>query len=146
MADRQAVSIRHSSEVNYMKNNLRKNIFLLIIGSMLICVLAIIVEAQFKVLQRAYDDYVLDNRNHYLSCNELPTETEVKRIVEQHQDVIQQILEVAPGFVGAEIDTYTCNGKADLLIWYANHQQRLVIEKIINGDTFFGIPYRLQNR
>lgn len=129
-----------------MKNNLLKNIFLLIIGSIFICALAIIVEAQFKILQRAYDDYVLDNRNHYLSCNELPTETEVKRIVAQHQDVIQQILEVAPGFVGAEIDAYTCSGKADLLIWYASHQQRLVIEKIINGDTFFGIPYRLQNR
>jgi hypothetical protein len=34
----------------------------------------------------------------------------------------------------------------DLSIWYASHQNRLVIEKIIAGETFYGIAYRLQNR
>lgn len=129
-----------------MKNNRQKNIFLLFIGSIFICAVAIIVEAQFKVMQRAYDNYVLDNRNHYLACQDLPAKAEVEKIVEEHQDVIQQILEVAPGFVGVEIDTSTCSGKADLLIWYASHGQRLAIEKLIAGNTFFGIPYRLQNR
>jgi len=129
-----------------MKNNLRKNIYRLIIGLLLICGLATVVEAQFHVVQRAYDNYVLDNRNHYLSCKNLPTKIEVERIVEQNQAVIQQILQVAPGFVGVEIDTSTCNGKADLLIWYGSHQQRIAIEKVIGGDALFGIPYRLQNR
>ena len=103
-------------------------------------------EAQFNVLRRAYDRYVLDNRNHYLPCQDWPTQIEVESILEQHQDVIQQIEEVAPGFVGVEIDSSTCAGKADLLIWYGTHQQRIEIEKIINGGTFFGVPYRLQNR
>ncbi len=128
-----------------MKSNLRKSIYLLIIGVVLICAAIIIVEAHSKLLQRAYDNYVLDNRNHYLSCQDLPTETEAERIVEQHHDLIQQIRAVAPGLVGVEIET-ACSGKADLLIWYGTHQQRLAIEKIIGGDTFFGIPYRLQNR
>ena len=129
-----------------MKNNLRKNIYLFTIGLLLICTLITVVEIQFQVVQGVYDNYVLDNRDHYLACTDLPAHTKVERIVEQHQDVIQQIRQVAPGFVGVEMDTSTCNGKADLLIWYGSHQQRIAIEKIIGGDTFFGIPYRLQNR
>lgn len=129
-----------------MKNKLRKNISLLIIGLLLICMVATIVELQFKVVRRAYDHFILDNRNHYLSCQELPTRIEVERITEQHRDIIQQIEQVAPGFVSIEIDSLTCEGKADLVIWYGTHQQRIAIEEIIAGDTFFGIPYRLQNR
>jgi hypothetical protein len=105
-----------------------------------------VAEAQFKVLRRAYDNYVLDNRNHYLACEELPMRVEVERIVKHHQDVIQRIEQVAPGFVGVEIDSSACEGKADLLIWYGSHQQRMEIEKIIDGDSFFEVPYRLQNR
>jgi hypothetical protein len=129
-----------------LKNKLRKNAFLLMIGVLLTCVIATVIETRFKIFQHAYDHFVLDNRDHYLSCQDLPTKIEVERIVEQHKDVIQQILEVAPGFVGVEIDSLTCEGKTDLLIWYGTHEQRVAIEKIIAGDTFFGIPYRLQNR
>lgn len=114
-----------------------------VIGLLLVCAM---VEWQFNIVRGAYDNFVMDNRNHYLSCNELPTKLEVEKIVEEHQDVIGQIEQVAPGFVGVEIDSLTCEGKADLLIWYGTHEQRIDIEKIIAADTFFEIPYRLQNR
>jgi len=126
-----------------MKNRLWKNVSMLAIGLLLVCAIA---QWQLKVIQRAYDQFVLDNRNHYLSCNDLPTKLEVQRIVDGHRDVIQQIEQIAPGFVGIEIDTLICQGKADLLIWYGTHEQRIAIEEIIGGDTFFGSPYRLQNR
>ena len=129
-----------------MKDNLRKSAVLLMVGLILTCITGVIVETRFKVLQRAYDNVILDNRNHYMACKDLPNRIEVERILEQHGDVLQQIQEVAPGFVGIEIDSMTCEGKADLLIWYGTHEQRMAIEKIIAGDTFFGIPYRLQNR
>ena len=129
-----------------MKNSLRKIVFPLVVGVFFVCAMCVTAESQFLVLRRAYDNYVLDNRNHYLACKDLPTKTEVETTVEQHQDVIQQIEQVAPGFVGVEIDSSTCEGKADLLIWYGSHQQRMEIEKIIGGDTFFKVPYRLQNR
>lgn len=128
-----------------MKNHLSKNAFL-VMGVLLICMIGVIVEARFKVIQRGYDNLVLDNRNHYLPCKDLPTRVDVQRTVEQHKEVIQQIQQVAPGSIGVEVDTSICDGKADLLIWYGTHPQRMAIEKIINGDTFFGIPYRLQNR
>jgi hypothetical protein len=129
-----------------MKNRVRKNIFLFLVGVFFICAVCVMIEAQSKVLRRAYDNYVLDNRDHYLACKDLPTKTEVERIVEQHRDVIQQIEQVAPGLVGIEIDSSNCEGRADLLIWYGSHQQSIEVEKIIGGDTFFEVPYRLQNR
>ena len=129
-----------------MENSSQKRIFRLLLGLLFICSIVAVLEARFKIVQRGYDNFVLDNRNHYLPCRELPTQAEVEGIVAQHQDIIQQIQQVATGSVGVEIDSSMCEGKADLLIWYGTHGQRVAIEEIIAGDTFFGIPYRLQNR
>ena len=132
--------------MDWMNDKLPKHGWRLVIGFLLICVTGIVLEVQFKIVQRAYDHFVLDNRNHYLSCKDLPAKVEVERVMEQHEDIIRQLQRVSPGFVGVEMDTSTCEGKADLLIWYGTHEQRIAIEKIIGADTFFGIPYRLQNR
>ena len=66
--------------------------------------------------------------------------------MEDHQDVIKQIEQIKPGFVGVEMDTSACSGKADILFWYGTHEDRVLIEDILAGDTFYGIPYRLENR
>lgn len=125
---------------------MRKRMTPIFIAMMLVlCLGAIILETQARVLRRAIDDIVYDNRNHYLPCEKLPTESEVRRAVEEHADVIQQIEQVNPGHVEVAIATPNCPGKADLEIRYPSHQNRLEIERILNGDTFFGIPYRLRN-
>jgi hypothetical protein len=120
----------------------------IVVVSMLVltCFGVLFVEIQTKVLRRTIDNVIYDNENHYLPCDKLPTEAEVRAVVQQHQDIIQAIEQVNPGLVGVEIDTSTCPGKADLVIWYATHQNRLAIKAIIDGNTFFGIPYRLNNR
>jgi hypothetical protein len=124
-----------------------KKIILSLLGIIaVVCLGAIVIESQTKVIRHLYDNFVLDNDNHYLTCEELPPETEVRAILEQHQDIVQAIEAVNPGLVGVEIDSSACPGKADLVIWYASHQNRLAIEEIIPRDTFFGVPYRLQNR
>jgi hypothetical protein len=119
---------------------------LLLLLLTLACLAMIVIESHGHVIRRLIDNYVYDNRNHYLPCEKLPTGTEVSALVEQHREVIQAIEAVDPGLVGVDVDSWTCRGKADLLIWYASHQDRLAIEKIIAGDTFFGVPYRLENR
>jgi hypothetical protein len=123
-----------------------KFIFAALILVLILCVGVWIFEAQTKFFRRAYDEIVLDNRSHYLPCQQLPSEAEVRRMVEDHQDVIKKIEQVKPGFVGVDIDTSTCPGKADILFWYGTHEDRVLIEDIIAGDTFYGIPYRLENR
>lgn len=101
--------------------------------------------ANSRVVKRLFVNNVYDNREHFLSCEELPSQTEVMKIVEEHKDVIRAIEQVHPGFVDIEIDTASCPGKADIGIWYPSHRDRLAIEELIDGDTFFGIPYRLRN-
>jgi len=113
---------------------------------LVLCAGVWILEAQTKVLQRAYDEIILDNRNHYLSCNQLPSEDEVRRVVEEHQDDIKRIEQINRGFVGVEMDASICAGKADILFWYGTHKDRLLVEDLIAGETFYGIPYRLENR
>jgi len=110
------------------------------------CVAILILEVQTKFVRRIYDEIFLDNRNHYLSCEQLPPEAEVRQVTEEHQDVIREIKQVNPDFVGVEIDNSICPGKADILFWYGIHEDRLRIEGLIAGETFYGIPYRLQNR
>ena len=97
------------------------------------------------VLGRLYNDTVLDNYDHFLPCEKLPTSAEVNRIVEEHEDVLKTIKDVNPGHIFVEIDYWTCPGRADIIISYATHQDRLAIEEIIGDDTFFGVPYRLRN-
>ena len=111
-----------------------------------LCLGGLFVGAQTKIIQRALDDLIYDNKNHYLPCDKLPTEVEVNRVVQEHQNIVAAIKKVNPGLVGVEIDSTTCPGRADLLIWYASHKNRLEIEKMIGDDTFFGVPYRLSNR
>ena len=113
---------------------------------LILCIGIWILEAQTKILRKTYDEVILDNRNHYLSCEQLPSESEVRQVIEAHQDVIAKIEQINPGFVGVEVDTSTCPGRADILFWYGTHQDRLLIESIIADDTFYGLPYRLQNR
>jgi hypothetical protein len=106
----------------------------------------VVAESQTKFIRRFYDNVVMDNRNHYLSCDRLPTITKVTDVVEKHKDTIEQIEQIHPGQIGLEVDSFSCPGKADIIIWYASHEDRIKIEQIINDETFFGIPYRLQNR
>ena len=114
--------------------------------TLVLCVGIWILEVQTKFLRRTYDNIVLDNRNHYLSCDQLPSEAEVRQVMDEHQDVVKKVEQINPGFVGVEMDSLTCPGKADILFWYGTHQDRLLIESIIPDDTFYGVPYRLVNQ
>jgi hypothetical protein len=118
----------------------------LLILVFLLCVSAWIFESKTRLLRRTYDDAVLDNRNHFLSCDQLPSEDEVRRVMQAHQDMIERIEKINPGLIGVEIDASACPGKADILFWYGTHLDRLLIESIVDDDTFYGIPYRFENR
>ena len=128
-----------------MKNSTRSILAVLAL-ILILCIGIWILEAQTKILRKTYDEVILDNRNHYLSCDQLPSEAEVRQVMETYQDVIKKIEQINPGFVGVEVDTSTCPGRADILFWYGTHQDRLLIENILADDAFYDIPYRLQNR
>lgn len=136
--------INSSLVIETMKKESRFITLLIILITL--CVVVILIETQTHTIRRIFDDFIYDNKNHYLPCKKLPTQDEVEKIIAEHQNVIEEIEAVNPGLVGVEIDTATCQGKADIIFWYASHENRLEIEDIIGDETFFGIPYRLQNR
>jgi len=122
-----------------------------IVSAALILILILFVgiwvfEVQTKFFRKAFDEMIFDNRNHYLSCEQLPSETEVRQVMDAHEAEIQRIEQVNPGFVGVEMDAFTCPGKADIIFWYGTHQDRILIEDIVASNTFYGVPYRMQNR
>lgn len=119
----------------------RKTVLLLIILGILG---AIILESQTHILQKTIVDRIYDNRGHYLSCEELPALADVERIVAEKHSLIQAIEQVNPGFIFVTINS-PCPRKGELIFEYPSHQNRLQIEELIGGETFFGIPYRMIN-
>ena len=110
------------------------------------CAGMLLVVAKTKIIRRWIDNVLYDNRYHYLLCEQLPPISNVERVIQEHQDVIQQIEAVNPGFVGVEINTCNEMQNADITFWYASHKDRIAIERIIGSDTFFDVPYNLNNR
>lgn len=100
-----------------------------------------------KIIIRIYVSLVLDSKEHLLDCDQLPLAGKVRQVVLEHQDILQKIEQINPGSIFVNVGYYEeCVDKSDIVISYPSHQNRLEIEKIINGETFFEIPYRLQNQ
>ncbi|MEK7157620.1 MAG: hypothetical protein AAB688_00915 [Patescibacteria group bacterium] len=100
-----------------------------------------------KLILKIYNNIVLDNKEHYLSCDELPTADKVKQVMNEHQNTLREIEQINPGHVFVTAGDYeNCVDKSDIVISYPSHQNKLEIEKIINGKTFFGVPYKLRNQ
>ena len=79
---------------------------------------------------------------HYVKCEEIPDLTDIEKIVEEHQDIIQQIEAINPGNISVFIDSSdACPGKYILIIEYPSHANRTQIEALI-GETLFGIPWQ----
>ena len=122
-----------------------KRKIIVVVSLLIVAAQLLFLEFQVKTLRRTLDDVLYDNRFHYISCEKLPSIAKVEKVIAEHQDVVRQIEAVNPGFVGIEVNT--CGtGNADITFWYGSHKERLVIQDIIGTDTFFGVPYNLQNR
>lgn len=119
----------------------------LLTGTLLLgLVVVMLLEFQTQTIRRYFDDVVMDNRNHYLNCDQLPSVTEVEAVMKQHQYTLKRIERINPGLVGVYSDSSACPGKADIVFYYGSHEDRIKVEAIIGSEDFFGIPYRLVNQ
>ena len=130
------------SKINPLGN---RGYLLLGLLAILFSISALAVVLNIDWLRDLGNDLIYDSKKHHLSCDQLPTSEEVARVVLEHQETVQKIEDVNPGFVMVQIDIHTCPGRSDIVILFGAHRDRVEIEKIIDGDTFFGIPYRLIN-
>ena len=113
---------------------------------MILFLAAALLEGELHPLRHWLDDVLYDNWNHYLPCAKLPRVEAVEEALQKHADTANLIEAVNPGLVGVDMDAANCPGRADVLIWYASHRDRLAIESILGGRSFHGIPVRLVNR
>jgi hypothetical protein len=124
--------------------NKRPAIIIVLVLSSVVIILGV-VELQTKIIRRLVDNVLYDNRFHYIPCEKLPSIAEVEKVISEHHDVIEQVEAVNPDLAGFEVQV--CNEvNADITFWYGSHEDRVTIEQIIGNDTFFGVPYILQNR
>ncbi len=108
---------------------MRKNVFLILAGGALL--LLALLSSVFFLLQRnkqsllhIYDSVVLDNVNHYLSCDQLPSKEEANRIIVQHREVVEKIIK--------DVSLYHQPTKEPQVIW--DEKDRVVY----NGDPMKG--------
>jgi hypothetical protein len=91
-----------------------------------------------------YERY-MGNKEHFLTCTDLPASEEVEQTLADHQDMVNRILQVNPGHIVVYADSSRCSGKADIVILFAAVEDSRAIRRIIGRDTFAGIPYRMYN-
>lgn len=123
----------------------KKFVIILIVIILLICA-AVIVEKRTLILRRIIDARLYGSYFHYLPCDALPTDAEVRQALHDHPEVAQAIRDVNPGNVGIMIGS-PCWDKADLTIWYNDRDDRQEIETFLSEDLlFFGIPVNLDGQ
>jgi len=92
-----------------------------------------------------YSERVLGNRVHNVPCEKLPTRAEAEAILRAHHSAVERIKRVPQdGSVGVMLSE-PCPGRAELIIYFPTLDVRREIESLIDGETFYGIPYRLLN-
>ena len=114
---------------------MKKKIFVGIILALLICFYSLIHSFIVHIVPTWLD-------TKKVSCDELPSIEEVKKILSEHHDIIKKYENPSKGR-WIEIDE-RCHGKADIIIYYDTLKTRKKIKKQI-GNTFFGVPYRMFN-
>jgi len=123
-----------------------KKFVIILLVIILLIVAAVIVEKRTLILRRLIDARLYGSYFHYLPCDALPTDAEVRQALRDHADVAQAIRDVNPGNVGIMIGA-PCWDKADLTIWYNDRDDRQEIETFLSEDLlFFGIPVDLDGQ
>jgi hypothetical protein len=98
----------------------------------------------WRRLELVWEDAVLDSRNVQVPCGQRPPAAEARQVLAQHGELVRRIQAVDQS-VSVSLEESGCPGRGTLVIVYGAHRHRERIERLIGGDTFFGVPYSLRN-
>ena len=104
--------------------------------------------AQTRSVKIAWASLVLDRREHFLDCEQLPFNVQVEKAFNQHPGAVDQVKAIN-GVVDFRPEAIPCKNyegglefiKGDALLIYKNRAARSAAEKVL-GNNFFGILYR----
>lgn len=119
---------------------------LLYLTALIILALIALVLIYGNSIKSTIADVIYDNKLHTYSCKDLPRREDVEKALEDNKEFVNQIENVAPGFIDIEVGIIDkCPARADILIYFPGHEQRERIEKLIGEELLFGIPFRMIN-
>lgn len=95
---------------------------------------------QISRAQSSCGDYGLINQ----PCSQMPTIAEAKKILNQHESIVNQIKKVNPGFIDVRVQASDCVGKGIILISHPSEKDCNSLKQVL-GNTFYGVPYKLIN-
>jgi hypothetical protein len=95
-------------------------------------------------LEGWWTDVVLDSREAQVPCGQRPSAAEARRVLAERRELVRRIEAVDPSVL-VTVDESVCAGRGTLVVFYGAHRHREQIERLIGGDSFFGIPYALRN-
>jgi hypothetical protein len=131
----------------------------------------ILLERKNHFFSKIWNDKMLDNKENYVPCDKKPNLEKVDKVVNENKDILEKIIkEIGKRYRKDDILPYWDDGivkdaknssyvwiswgqaenckdgdSGEIIFWYLSHSDREIIEKHIQGDTFFGIPYKLRN-
>lgn len=137
--------------------------------------LLVVIVASARPLGRLYTDKILDNREHYIACNNLPTIAEVEKVMFAHKTELELLVktiskdyvdvgvtpQVAWEATPPELTDKFSDGRSSFSITWGEQECRGTGRGDIKawymkhkdreliektwGNTFYGVPYRGQN-
>jgi hypothetical protein len=95
-------------------------------------------------LELVWEEVVLDSRSTRIPCSQRPPAAEARLVLAQHGDLVRRIQAVDQS-VFVSLEESGCPGRGTLVIYYGDHRHHKQIERLIGGETFFGVPTSLRN-
>lgn len=126
-----------------MKSNKTPRWLIVLVLVLFICIGVLVLQNRSTALRWQLASLLYDNNLHLLPCEDLPSIDEVRQVMSAYQGELEQI-QAVHSEIYISVDE-SCPGKGSLRIEFPGHAQREQIEAIVNGKTFFGIPYSLIN-
>jgi hypothetical protein len=118
----------------------------ILVGAVAAIIVAGFISLRLVPVQRLIEDKLYDSVPSFSSCERLPSASMVRKELEKHAELVAAIRQVAPDEVVIEPDTQRCgDDRAEILISYGSHDQRIRIQALLAKEGFGDVPVSLRN-
>ena len=114
--------------------------------TIVVAILAV-VEANTALVQDSVSEALLGTKRTRVPCAQWPTPDEARHAIDEHPQVVNQIVAVSPRVVSVEVEgRKRCPGKALIMIYFPGWREENAIMSILGDEIYFlGIPYEMRN-
>ena len=121
---------------------------LTVLGTLIIVVAILaVVEANTAFVQNLVLEALSGAKRTRVPCARWPTPDEARQAIDEHPQIVNQIVAVSPRVVSVEIEERDrCPGKALIMIYFPGWREEKAIMLILGDENYFlGVPYEMRN-